>query len=272
MKRVELVISLLAMLLAGGVATAGLAETPSLPLNQALRLADGEKAELDHFQRCAEENYMCALLAASYLRKRERHAAAADHLQQALHLGHRQAATTLAFMHTGNERPIDGWAWSYLAYALDDPEQELPQEKAQKLFSVRLLATNQQALSESELAEAKTLAEDLMTEWWSALETSSETATAEQPPGTPEIEVKPATRANPEYPQALLEAGIEGFALVYFEVNRRGQIVDAVPVNFSHPAFGPASVDAIKQWRFKVNATDDRKRYPSWQVIEYYLE
>lgn len=260
------------VLLAVGAAGASAGETESLPLDQALRLAGGDAAELGHFQQCAQENHMCALLAASHLRKRDKDEAAAEYLKQALALGHRQAATTLAFMHTEDERHVEGWAWSYLAYALDDPHETLPEDELQKLFSVRLLATNQQAMSDRKLSAAKTRAEELMTEWWPELEPSSEPKIAEEPPETPLIEAIPSTRANPEYPRALARAGIEGYALVYFEVNRRGRIIDAVPVDFSHPAFGTASVQAIKQWRFKVNATDDRKRFPSTQVIEYYLE
>lgn len=262
----------LALWLAVGAALSNAGETRSLPLDKALRLAGGDRAQLAHFQQCAEENYMCALLAASHLRKRDKDEEAAEHLQQALRLGHERAATTLAFMHTEDERHVEGWAWSYLAYALDDPHETRPEDELQKLFSVRLLATNQQAMSDRKLSAAKTRAEELMTRWWPELQPSSEPKVAEEPPEARLIEAIPSTRANPEYPRALARAGIEGYALVYFEVNRRGQIIDAVPVDFSHPAFGTASVEAIKQWRFKVNATDDRKRFPSWQTIEYYLD
>lgn len=261
-----------AFLFAVGAAGTSLGETRLLPLDQALRLVSGDQAELAHFEQCATDYDMCALLAASHLRNRDKDDEAAEYLQQALRLGHERAATTLAFMHTEHRRHVEGWAWSYLAFALDDPEEKLSREEAQRLFSVRLLATNNQVLDERELAEAKTRAEELMAEWWPVLKPSSNDKTDRRPPNASFIEAIPSTRANPEYPRALARAGVDGFALVYFEVNRRGQIIDAVPVDFSHPAFGTASVDAIKQWRFKVEPSDDRKRFPSWQVIEYYLD
>lgn len=71
--RVRPLLSALALWLAVGTAGTSFGETGSLPLNKALRLAGGDQAELAHFEQCATDCDMCALLAASHLRKRDNH-------------------------------------------------------------------------------------------------------------------------------------------------------------------------------------------------------
>ncbi len=55
----------------------------------------------------------------------------------------------------------------------------------------------------------------------------------------------------PDYPFALRSAGIEGNAMIEFDVNASGQIVSARALNSTHREFAEAAVRAVLKWRFE---------------------
>ncbi len=55
----------------------------------------------------------------------------------------------------------------------------------------------------------------------------------------------------PEYPQELLDAGIEGTVKIDFTVNRKGRVVEPLIVQSQGDEFDKASLACIKRWRFQ---------------------
>jgi TonB family protein len=55
----------------------------------------------------------------------------------------------------------------------------------------------------------------------------------------------------PEYPQDLLDAGIEGTVIIDFTVNKKGKVVEPLIVQSQGEEFDKASLASIKRWRFQ---------------------
>lgn len=55
----------------------------------------------------------------------------------------------------------------------------------------------------------------------------------------------------PDYPFALRSAGIEGNAMIEFDVNASGQVVSARALSSTHREFADAAVRAVLKWRFE---------------------
>lgn len=67
----------------------------------------------------------------------------------------------------------------------------------------------------------------------------------------------PLRRSPPEYPESAERAGVEGMALVRFDVETdgstsNGEVLYAVP----HPIFGEASLEALAQWEYSPMLVD----------------
>jgi protein TonB len=62
----------------------------------------------------------------------------------------------------------------------------------------------------------------------------------------------------PEYPEALIESGKDGFAKLTFVVTEKGLVEDPSVAEASEPEFGEAAMEAIKQWRFKPAMLDGK--------------
>ena len=70
------------------------------------------------------------------------------------------------------------------------------------------------------------------------------------------------SRVSPMYPQAAVEARIEGRVVVDLTVARSGQVVDAVVVESEPPGvFDKAVLDAVSQWRYRTQ-TEGEPDYP----------
>lgn len=55
----------------------------------------------------------------------------------------------------------------------------------------------------------------------------------------------------PEYPQKLLDAGIEGTVTIDFTVNKKGKVVQPLIVQSQGEEFDKASLACIKRWQFQ---------------------
>ncbi len=70
------------------------------------------------------------------------------------------------------------------------------------------------------------------------------------------------SRVFPMYPQAAVEARIEGRVVVDLTVARSGQVVGAVVVESEPPGvFDKAVLDAVSQWRYRTQ-TEGEPDYP----------
>lgn len=78
-------------------------------------------------------------------------------------------------------------------------------------------------------------------------------------------------RAQPVYPYALKYNGVSGSALVEFIVDTNGMVREAQVVRATHPAFGAASVEAIRRWQFSPGIKDGRTVYTRMQQ-EFYFD
>ena len=62
---------------------------------------------------------------------------------------------------------------------------------------------------------------------------------------------EPIDRVTPDYPVELNGSGITGYAIVEFVVGPTGDVVDASVLEATHPLFGEAAVNGIRQWHFR---------------------
>lgn len=88
-----------------------------------------------------------------------------------------------------------------------------------------------------------------------SLELARETAPPTHPGSqTPHLQ----SLVEPTYPAELMADKISGEATVQFTVRADGTVTDLQVVSSSHPAFGPAAVAAIAQWKFGPGQKDGR--------------
>lgn len=59
------------------------------------------------------------------------------------------------------------------------------------------------------------------------------------------------SQVAPEYPAALRRTGGRGEVVVAFTVEIDGRVTEPEVLRSTHPAFEPAALAAIRQWRFK---------------------
>ncbi|HVU35782.1 MAG TPA: energy transducer TonB [Opitutaceae bacterium] len=68
--------------------------------------------------------------------------------------------------------------------------------------------------------------------------------------GVTNAEPQPFLGPSPEYPRKLRGKHVGGKAVLSFEVSPNGRVIDPVVASATDPAFGDASLAAIRQWRF----------------------
>ena len=61
----------------------------------------------------------------------------------------------------------------------------------------------------------------------------------------------PVKQVAPEYPLALREQGVQGFATVDLLVDSTGRVVDAALVRSTNPEFAQQALEAARQWTFE---------------------
>lgn len=62
---------------------------------------------------------------------------------------------------------------------------------------------------------------------------------------------KPAQTVQPIYPDNLRRAGISGSALIVFEVDEIGNVLNASVESETHEGFGRSALEAVKMWKFE---------------------
>ncbi len=65
-------------------------------------------------------------------------------------------------------------------------------------------------------------------------------------------------KITPTYPRIYLLAGIEGEVFVHATIDENGKVEKVEVVKATDKEFGPAAVDAIKQWKFKPATLDGK--------------
>ncbi len=67
------------------------------------------------------------------------------------------------------------------------------------------------------------------------------------------LDAQPRTKVqvSPDYPFALRAAGIEGNAMIEFDVDASGRVVSARALSGTHREFADAAVRAVLKWRFE---------------------
>jgi len=88
--------------------------------------------------------------------------------------------------------------------------------------------------------------------------------------GEPPPVVAPAQltrRVAPDYPQAAVRQGIEGFAEVRFTVTAKGTVSDVSIVQSTPPEiFDRAAIDAVRRWRYEPRTVDGKPTETQLQV------
>ncbi|OHE89622.1 MAG: hypothetical protein A3G75_08705 [Verrucomicrobia bacterium RIFCSPLOWO2_12_FULL_64_8] len=68
--------------------------------------------------------------------------------------------------------------------------------------------------------------------------------------GAPDGDPRPFLGPVPAYPESMFKSGVKGTANVRFRIRTTGAVFDPVAVAATHPAFGEAVVEAVRQWHF----------------------
>lgn len=71
------------------------------------------------------------------------------------------------------------------------------------------------------------------------------------------VDARPVHREPPEYPRRMAERGLEGFALIMFDVAEDGSIDNVrTLMSVPHPEFGEVSQRAMRLWRYEPRTVD----------------
>lgn len=253
------------------IAYAAAEEQFLLDLRKAHAFSGGDMSQMPYFEACAETEYECGMIAGTVLRERKRVEDAEAFYRKALDTGYEDAATSIANMHTQAGNHVEGFAWSRLAYALDDPQQALGNDELRRLWSFRLLATNYQAMSEQRRREAEARALEVLDEWIPELHDKIQKNQEEQEKhDDAPFEIR--KRVNPRYPRDLAINRVPGFALVYGQVDVDGKLVDTIAMDYSHRRFEKESLKAFSKWQFEVTDPDRAKSLSVIQRIDFFID
>lgn len=260
---------MLALMMGSSVVAHAEAEEPLLlDLQKAHAFSDGDMSQLPSFQECAKTEYECGMIAGTVLRERKRIEDAEAFYRKALDTGYKDAATSIANLHTQAENYVEGFAWSRLAYALDDPQQERGDDELHRLSSFRLLATNYQAMNEQQRREAEQRSLEVLNEWIPEIHDKIEKKQEQ----SDDVALEILKRVNPRYPRDLAINRVHGFALVYGEVDVDGNLVDAIAMDYSHRRFERESLKAFSKWRFEVTDPDRAEPLSVVQRIDFFID
>jgi len=242
-----------------------------LDFQKAHAFSDGDMGQISYFEACAETEYECGMIAGTVLRERERIDDAETFYRKALDTGYKDAATSIANMHTQEGNYVEGFAWSRLAYALDDPQQELGDDELHRLSSFRLLAMNFQAMNEQQRREAEQRSLEILDEWIPELHDKIQKE-QEQQKKREDAPFKVLKRVNPRYPRDLAIKRVHGFALLYGEVDLDGNLVDAIAMDYSHRRFEGESLKAFSKWQFEVTDPDRARSLSVIQRMDFFID
>ena len=78
------------------------------------------------------------------------------------------------------------------------------------------------------------------------------------PAAVPQEKPEVIKKVTPAYPRVYLLAGIEGEVYVHATIDESGKVVNVDIVKATDKGFGPAAMDAIKQWEFKPATLDGK--------------
>lgn len=256
------------MMGSSAVAYAEVEEAFRVDLHKAHAFSDGDMSQISYFEACADTEYECGMIAGTVLRERKRIEDAEAFYRKALGTGYNDAATSIANMHTQAGNNVEGFAWSQLAYALDDPKQELSKDEIHRLASFRLLATNYQSMDEQQRAAAEKRAQEVVNEWIPELH--EKVLQSEENRNDAPFEI--VRRVHPRYPRDLAIKHVHGFALVYGQIDVDGNLVDAIAMDYSHRRFEKESLKAFSKWQFEVTDPDRAKSLSVVQRIDFFIK
>lgn len=257
---------LTAALTASWAASAGESDHFSLDFERAHALFAGDLDALEYFDSCAPKEPVCAMVAGTALRTRGHHARAERFYRLALEQGHAEALVGMAHLHLARKDAVEAFAWSRLAYALDDPEQELPSDDLRTLASFRALASALRELSAEDRPAADRRALEVAQRWFDDLRQPTEDTDDR------DWNLEVVHRTTPEYPERLARRMVGGFVEVYAELDRDGRVVDVVALDHSHHAFTNAALTAVRKWRFELESEGTRDRFPFRQSIYFFVD
>jgi hypothetical protein len=260
----------IALLIAAMTAGAQAAEESDflLDLEKAHALSDGDLSQMPYFEECAESHFECGMIAGTVLRERKRIPEAEAFYRKALAAGYKPAATSIANMHTQAKNHLEGFAWSQLAYALDDPQQELSKDEMHRLASFRLLATNYQSMDEQQRAAAEKRAQEVVNELIPDLHDKILQSEANRDEAPIEI----VKQVHPRYPRTMVFNRVHGFVLLYGEVDTAGRLVDSIAMDYSDRRFEKESLKAFKKWSFEVTDPNREKPIAVTQRVDFFIK
>lgn len=193
-------------LLSSILASSALAEPKSeqtfrLDFKQAGAAIKGDAQGLSCLETCAEEHYVCAMLAGRSHQSDKRYDAAMAMYQEALELGYPDAAFELQGVEFRRENFIESFAWGQLAIRLNDPKQQQDEDGIRKLPEFMMLAETGHNMDETERAQAEELAATRIAYWIDSVRTQASQDIGQH------LAIR--RRINREYPRGMAINGVK---------------------------------------------------------------
>ena len=234
-----------------------------LDFAQARAALGGDADALAYLSDCAEQQYVCAMLAGRANKANERHDAAIEMLQRALELGYPDAAFELQGTEFLSGNLVESFAWGQLAILLSDPKQERSRDEIRERSEFMMLAEAWHGMDEAEQARAEKLAQSRIARWQEVVRERAER--------DPKQNIEILRAVNPEYPRHLAEGGTNGYALVYLEFAADGEVIDAIEMGYSHRDFGREARRAAKRWKLGPSAGIDPLAGTAVQRVDFVM-
>ena len=206
-----------------------------------------------------------ALLSTSHftrqqLREAGRAAAAALSIRETLSIPANAELTRLAFS-AGIARLLErdrvGTAY-YIALAAESAEAAAADNNETQFVSLWARYTRERlsASEREELFERVAASPLFASTWATRVEADEQAQIAER---NFDVDAVPVSRRPPRYPATMQEAGVEGIAVVRFDVDENGRPSNIeVPFSIPHPDFGRNAQDAVRRWTYTPAMKDGR--------------
>jgi|GEM_PF-5881065 len=221
----------------------------SLDFERARAALNGAAEDISYLERCAEEQSVCSLAAATAHHLGGQTGVAIHYLRLALAQGKEIAASGLAFANLEAGDPLEAYAWAQLALTLDFPSGEPTRRQLLQNKNAILAARALAALDEDRHDQADQRARELLAEWNEVL---SGSGARRFDPDAWQRKVRITRQVRPRYPRRFAQRGTEGIVEVHARISASGEVIEVLPVYFTHREFAREAERAFRRWKFEI--------------------
>lgn len=221
----------------------------SLDFERARAALNGAAGDIGYLEKCAEEQSACSLAAATAHHLRGQPKVAINYLRLALAQGKKIAASGVAFAYLEDGDPLEAYAWAQLALTLDFPSGDATRQQLLSNNSAIIAAKALAALDADRHDEADQRVRELLSEWSEVL---SGSGARRFDPDAWQRKVRIVRQVRPRYPRRFAQRGTEGIVEVHARISASGEVIEVLPVYFTHREFAREAERAFRRWKFEI--------------------